>query len=98
MTFEGFTASLAQPAPAAELSPALSALWWMVKGNWERAHALVNDGTGAEEAWVHAHLHRVEGDLGNADYWYRRAGKRPSTAPLAAERETLIKALLAAER
>jgi hypothetical protein len=94
MTFEQFTASLAEPAPPAAISPALAALWWAAKSDWERAHDLVNDLDGSDAAWVHGHLHRVEGDLGNAGYWYRRAGKAPSSAALAAEREAIIKALL----
>jgi hypothetical protein len=98
MSFEQFIASLAGPAPAAGLSPALAALWWMAKGDWERAHDLVNALDGGEAAWVHAHLHRVEGDQGNAHYWYRRAGKAPSTAALEAEREHITRALLAGDR
>ena len=94
MTFEQFTASLAGSAPSAALSPALAALWWMAKNDWERAHNLVNDLDGGEAAWVHAHLHRVEGDNGNANYWYRRAGKVPSSVAPEAEREAIIKALL----
>jgi len=94
MTFEQFTASLAERAPSAALSPPLAALWWMAKKDWERAHHLVNDLDGSEAAWVHAHLHRVEGDLGNANYWYRRAGKTPSSVTPEAEREAIIKALL----
>jgi hypothetical protein len=94
MTFEQFTASLAERAPSAVLSPPLAVLWWMAKNDWERAHHLVNDLDGGEAAWVHAHLHRVEGDLGNANYWYRRAGKAPSSATPKAEREAIVKALL----
>ena len=98
MTFEQFMASLADPAPSAGISPALAALRWMAKGDWERAHHLVNDLDGGEAAWVHAHLHRVEGDLGNAHYWYRRAEKAPSAATLEAEREAIAKALLSVDR
>ena len=98
MTFEKFMASLTEPAPSAGLSLALAALWWMAKGNWERGHDLVDDLDGGEAAWVHAHLHRVEGDQANATYWYRRAGKAPSAAPLEAEREAIAKALLSGER
>ncbi len=94
MTFEKFMASLPDPAPSAGLSSALAALWWMAKGDWERAHNLVNDLDGGDEAWVHAHLHRVAGDLGNASYWYRRAGKAPSSGALETEREAIIRALL----
>jgi len=97
MTFDEFKASATRSQPPNDLSPALAALWWMVKGDWERAHRLVNDRGGADDAWVHAHLHRVEGDQSNAHYWYRRAGKAPSAAPLEGEREAIAKALLAGE-
>ncbi|HLL27338.1 MAG TPA: hypothetical protein VKT73_06770 [Xanthobacteraceae bacterium] len=95
MTHEEFVTSLAHPAPREELSPALAALWWVAKGDWKRAHALVNDRDGRDEAWVHAHLHRVEGDGANANY-YRRAGKTPSADPLPVEHEAIARALLQA--
>jgi hypothetical protein len=60
----------------------LAALWHAAKGEWEKAHQLVMDDESKEAAWVHAHLHRVEGDQSNAEYWYRRAGKPVSDAPL----------------
>ena len=87
------SASKAQPQPG--LQPALAALWWEAKGDWERAHATVMDESGKECAWVHAHLHRVEGDLGNAGYWYGQAGKAPATGPLQAEWDSIAGALLA---
>jgi len=59
-------ASLADSAPGAALSPPLAALWWAAKGNWDAAHKIVMDESGKDAAWVHAYLHRVEGDLGNA--------------------------------
>lgn len=98
MTFKEFMASIAEAQPPVGVSPALAALWWMAKGDWERAHLLVNDRSGADDAWVHAHLHRVEGDQANAGYWYRRAGKAPSTVSLETERETIAKELLGRER
>jgi hypothetical protein len=98
MTFEKFMASLGEAAPSAGFSPALAALWWMAKNDWERAHNLVNDLGGAEAAWVHAHLHRVEGDNRNANYWYRRAAKAPSSAALETEREQIAKTLLTGDR
>ena len=76
--------------------PALGALWWEAKGEWDRAHALVMDESGKDCAWIHAYLHRVEGDLGNARYWYRQAGKAPLTGPLRAEWDSIVEALLAA--
>ena len=69
-------------------------MWWAGKGDWNKAHAIVQDEDGADAAWVHAYLHRVEGDLGNAGYWYRRAGKPVATDPLEAEWERIVAALL----
>ncbi len=60
-------------------SDALTALWWQGRGDWARAHQCVQNDPSAEGAWVHAHLHRVEGDPANAGYWYRRAN-RPEAA------------------
>jgi hypothetical protein len=74
-----FRASLTGAAPAPGLSAPLAALWWAAKGAWSEAHELVQNEASAEAAWVHAYLHRVEGDSGNAGYWYLRA-KRPAAA------------------
>jgi len=94
MTPEEFTATLDQPAPPEGLGRALEALWWQGRGDWGRAHEAAQAGDDAACAWVHAHLHRVEGDLGNAGYWYRRAGKSPATGDLDAEWRAIIDALL----
>jgi hypothetical protein len=72
----------------------LQALWWLRKPDWDRAHELVQDIETKAAAHVHAHLHRVEGDLENAGYWYRRAGEPVSDAPLATEWEALTNRLL----
>jgi len=64
--------------PPAHLKLELQALWWLKKGCWDRAHDLVQRISGTGVDWVHAHLHRVEGDLENADYWYHRVGKNVS--------------------
>lgn len=93
MLLSEFQASLAQSAPPVAVSIALEALWYAGKGDWNRAHDLTQPG-GAALDWVHAYLHRVEGDLGNAAYWYRRAGKPASTAPLDEEWVSLVSALL----
>jgi hypothetical protein len=90
-----FKASLAGAAPAAGLSAPVAALWWAAKGGWNEAHKLVQDEDTAEAAWVHAYLHRVEGDLGNAGYWYRRAGKPVASGSLETEWERMLSALLA---
>lgn len=96
MTVEDFRRSLEEREPPAHFSVALQALWWMSKGDWDRAHDLVNEAEQAEECWVHAHLHRVEGDLANAGYWYRRARRAMPTAPLDAERNQIVRALIGA--
>ena len=63
------------PTPPEGKGAALTALWHLARGEWDKAHALVQEEESAAAAWVHAHLHRVEGDEDNAGYWYRRAGK-----------------------
>lgn len=81
---------------AAGLSVALQALWHDHRGNWEEAHRLAQEAGGVSGDWVHAYLHRKEGDLGNAGYWYRRAGKAlpdPSVT-LEKEWEAIARALL----
>jgi hypothetical protein len=75
MELEEFQHSLSSEAPPASLNLAVQALWYEAKGDWERAHTLAQEVFGPEGAWVHAFLHRKEGDEGNARYWYSRAGK-----------------------
>ena len=94
MTFDAFRASLGEPTPPTGLSMPLEALWWQGKGDWEKAHELAQAAGDADGAWVHAHLHRVEGDLGNAGYWYRRAGQPEAKGPLEAEWAAISEALL----
>ena len=93
-----FKASLSGAAPAPNLAAPLAALWWAAKGNWDRAHGIAQDEETPEAAWVHAYLHRVEGDIGNAGYWYRKAGKPVATGVLDAEWEEIARALLASRR
>jgi hypothetical protein len=93
-----FKASLSAASPARELDPPLAALWWAAKGDWDQAHKIVQDEDGADAAWVHAYLHRVEGDLGNAGYWYRQAGKPVATASLESEWDATVTALLGSGR
>jgi hypothetical protein len=81
--------------PPAGLAPPLRALWWDGKGDWDRAHAEIADARGAEAAWVHAYLHRKEGDRGNAAYWYARAGKPVGAGDLAAEWDAIVAGLSA---
>ena len=90
-----FRASLTDTAPPQDISAPLTALWWAAKGDWDKAHAIAQDDASAEGSWVHAYLHRVEGDLGNASYWYRRADKPVATDALEAEWERIVVTLLA---
>jgi len=79
--------------PPAELPPALQALWFAARDDWTAAHDIVMAHDDADCAWVHAHLHRAEGDRDNARYWYRRAGKRCATGAFDAERDAIVAAL-----
>jgi hypothetical protein len=95
MTAEELRASaMRDHAPPAGLSLPLRALWWAAKGDWTRAHEVAQEGQDADAAWAHAWLHRQEGDLSNADYWYRRAGRQRSSLPLAEEWNAIVGSLL----
>ena len=98
MTPDSFKRTTREPAPPNQLSPALEALWWAAKGDWNRAHVLVQDDPSREAAWVHAYLHRVEGDLGNAGYWYRTAGRPAASGSLEVEWDAIAAALLPPEK
>ena len=87
-------ATLSNAAPAPDLAPPLQALWWAAKGDWNKAHQIAQDDESADAAWVHAYLHRVEGDLGNASYWYRKAGQPVAKDSLEAEWERIASALI----
>ena len=78
MTIEEFNTSLHHNTPPSEINPLLLALWYDAKGDWHRSHGIIQDIESKDAALIHAYLHRKEGDLWNADYWYQRAGaKRP---------------------
>ena len=89
-----FKASFSGAAPAPGLDAPLAALWWAAKGGWDQAHRIVQDEPTADAAWVHAYLHRVEGDPGNAGYWYRQACKPVADGPLETEWERIASALI----
>jgi hypothetical protein len=91
---DAFRQSLSEALPPASLSPYLKALWYDARGDWESAHDIINDMPGEKAAWVHAYLHRKEGDAGNARYWYSRAGKSFSPLSLDEEWESIVIALL----
>ena len=94
MTPSAFKRSLSDKEPPDALSPALTALWWAGNDDWDKAHKIVMDEGGANCAWVHAYLHRVEGDLDNAGYWYRQARRKVATNALKAEWSEIVAALL----
>jgi len=94
MNPEEFKTSVAEETPRAELSAPLAALWWDAKGDWSRAHALVDELESRDGMAVHAYLHRKEGSASNADYWYGRAGRGFYRPTLDAEWEALIQGLL----
>jgi hypothetical protein len=94
MTLAEFERTLSKSKPPAGLPPALTALWWAGKDNWDKAHAIVMDQGGKDCAWVHAYLHRVEGDLGNAGYWYRQAERPIPKRPHTFEWQAIVQTLL----
>jgi hypothetical protein len=94
VTFAEFKASLKKAKPSAGLSPALAALWWANKDNWEEAHRIVMNADDKDCAWVHAYLHRAEGDLDNARYWYRQAQHPVAAGALPDEWMEIAKTLL----
>ena len=76
------------------LDRALAGLWWDAKGDWDKAHESAQQDEGPAGSWVHAYLHRKEGDHSNAGYWYRRAGKSPPRGTLEQEWEEMVEGLL----
>ena len=95
MTADDFYTSLSGTHPASSLSAYLKSLWYDGKGDWEKAHTIIQDIEDTTAAWVHAYLHRKEGDAANAAYWYRRARRPIATGALDDEWESIVAALLA---
>ncbi|HEY1902666.1 MAG TPA: hypothetical protein VGG56_09565 [Terracidiphilus sp.] len=95
MTTVEFRESLGEDGPPEGLAAPLAALWWDAKGDWARAHGLVDELEMAEGMAVHAYLHHKEGEAWNADYWYKRAGRRFHRAALEDEWAALVEGLLA---
>ena len=94
MNSEEFTKSLSDQTPAPGLPAPLLALWWDAKGNWEQAHALVDELETKDGMAVHAYLHRKEGSTSNAEYWYQRSGTAFRRPTLEAEWTALVETLL----
>ena len=86
-------AQLLKRETATDLPPLLAAMWWDARGDWQKAHRIAQDINTPDGAWVHAYLHRKEGDLSNADYWYRRAGRTRPDEPLRDEWIQIVAAL-----
>ena len=92
--YNDFTKTLSHSRPPGQWPPALRALWWEVKGDWEASHDIAQDLHTPMGSWIHAYLHRQEGDKFNAGYWYRRANRKYPTMTLAEERREIIEHLL----
>jgi hypothetical protein len=95
MTLDVFRSTLSSTDPPDALSPALQAMWQEARGNWEAAHAIAQGIDDKSGAWVHAYLHRKEGDGSNAAYWYRRAGQPVAADRFEEEWARIVSALLA---
>ncbi len=94
MNLEDFKSSLSETKPPQNISILLQSLWFDAKGNWHSAHHLVDELEESKAYWVHAYLHRKEGDASNANYWYRRAQKQMPSYSLQEEWDEIISALL----
>lgn len=94
MNIATFTESLAANEPPENISVYLKSLWFDAKGNWNKAHQLIQDVEDKNASWIHAYLHRKEGDIGNAGYWYSRAGKSTSLLSLEKEWKEIVTALI----
>ena len=96
MTVEEFRNSLARSSAPPGVSKALLAMWEDAKGNWNAAHAIAQEIDDSSGSWIHAYLHRKEGDLGNAAYWYRRANQPVARDTLEEEWQRIVSGLLSA--
>jgi hypothetical protein len=94
MTFAEFKRSTNESNPPAGVGTLLQALWQDANGNWEAAHTLAQDVHSKDGAWIHAYLHRKEGDTSNAAYWYRRADRPVCSSSMSEEWEEIASALL----
>ena len=94
MTYDRFTQSLTDALPPKGITDLLTALWWEKKGDWDKAHIITQEIHTNDASLIHAYLHRREGDLSNANYWYRTAGVSAFIGGLNKEWGTLVKRLL----
>ncbi len=94
MNLEDFKSTLTSSTLPDSMSASLQAMWYDGKGDWEKAHIIAQDLHNIEGSWVHAYLHRKEGDQGNAAYWYHRANQPVCKTSLKEEWESIVSALL----
>jgi hypothetical protein len=94
MQFETFHQSIKDAMPPEGITVHLLAMWYDGHGNWDKAHSMVDNLEDETACWVHAYLHRKEGDIWNADYWYRKAGKTRPDVSLQKEWEIIVQSLL----
>ena len=98
MKHSEFIESLKSAAPPKDLSGEELALWYAAKDDWEMAHNTAQEISTETASWIHAYLHRVEGDQPNAKYWYQRANREPSSINLDDEAEQIIMYILDMEK
>jgi hypothetical protein len=94
MTYDEFVKSVEDERPSPGFSEMLTSLWWDKKGDWDTAHSIAQDIPSRQGSAVHAYLHREEGVLWNADYWYSRAGRVRPDIPLEEEWKLLVEEML----
>jgi len=94
MNFDEFRQTVSSSEPPGKISIYLLSLWYDAKDDWEKAHTIIQDMNDTTAAWIHAYLHRKEGDIGNADYWYHRANKKRPAITLPEEWEIVVRSLL----
>ena len=98
MNYERFMASIEHTSPPAELPLSLLALWYDARGNWDLAHETIQNESDETCAWIHAYLHRKEGDLWNARYWYNKCGRGEFKGSLSEEWQSITRSLLEERR
>ena len=93
MQLNEFMQSIKENTPPEGLSESLKAMWYARKENWDKAHNIAQSISTELGSWIHAYLHRVEGDLSNADYWYKRAGKPQFQGSTEAEADEIVNSI-----
>ena len=97
MDIDSLKKSLVNNTPPSDISVYVKSLWYDAKNDWDQAHELIQDIPDKNASWIHAYLHRKEGDIGNADYWYAQAGKKRSSVSLSEEWEQIVSEFLKEE-